>query len=454
MNEIVYLYELDSICNTKKEMEYALDKALYEAIVLNGDKVALTFNQFADSVFIMSFLKNDRMRSVLIDLFKQHRIVISKYKQNDEEISSAVRYVIKQINRILTSGDENFVFSAIGCLNIDNLDQKLFVLSIIRDALIYNDIDFLYNKLNEYKNAGKIIINDEDMTLLKNYVEFLIEISLSDVEHLPCKVDKTYTLSDCIDIAYHAFQKSNEKLANEIVKLKEETFSMYKRTMQNRSAYVECINKTKESYSTSVEIVINVCYNMARESSISYINTLEKQQDKERLFIHNYEYIRNVYLDTGNKFFKTDSRSPKTYLYDFSKEQIEHWESALNIIKKIGDRKNKNNCNWENIVKKFRFCNKVNFVMTLILTILILYYSGIAIDYLMDGVNYFVRISSAILGIIAVILGDIVGYVLKVPNLIETFFDKQRKFVLKNYRNIVKHQLYNKEINYVAEKFE
>ncbi len=88
------------------------------------------------------------------------------------------------------------------------------------------------------------------------------------------------------------------------------------------------------------------------------------------------------------------------------------------------------------------------------ITILILYYSGIAIDYLMDGVNYFVRISSAILGIIAVILGDIVGYVLKVPNLIETFFDKQRKFILKNYRNIVKHQLYNKEINYVAEKFE
>ncbi len=77
MNEIVYLYELDSICNTKKEMEYALDKALYEAIVLNGDKVALTFNQFADSVFIMSFLKNDRMRSVLIDLFKQHRNLLA-----------------------------------------------------------------------------------------------------------------------------------------------------------------------------------------------------------------------------------------------------------------------------------------------------------------------------------------------------------------------------------------
>ena len=44
MNRYVYLSDLDSVCNSQEEIKYALDKTLYENIVLNGDIVVLSFN--------------------------------------------------------------------------------------------------------------------------------------------------------------------------------------------------------------------------------------------------------------------------------------------------------------------------------------------------------------------------------------------------------------------------
>ncbi len=58
MDKYIYALELDSVCNSQKELSYALDKVLYEYIALNGNKIVLTFNQLADSTFIISFLKD------------------------------------------------------------------------------------------------------------------------------------------------------------------------------------------------------------------------------------------------------------------------------------------------------------------------------------------------------------------------------------------------------------
>ena len=48
MRKQVYLFELDSVRNSKAEIERA-QKALFEEIILNGNSVVLSFNQLADS---------------------------------------------------------------------------------------------------------------------------------------------------------------------------------------------------------------------------------------------------------------------------------------------------------------------------------------------------------------------------------------------------------------------
>ena len=44
MNKSVYLYELDSVRNSKEEIQYAQER-MFQEIILNGNQVILTMNQ-------------------------------------------------------------------------------------------------------------------------------------------------------------------------------------------------------------------------------------------------------------------------------------------------------------------------------------------------------------------------------------------------------------------------
>ena len=43
MNKSVYLYELDSVRNSKEEIQYAQER-MFREIILNGNQVILTMN--------------------------------------------------------------------------------------------------------------------------------------------------------------------------------------------------------------------------------------------------------------------------------------------------------------------------------------------------------------------------------------------------------------------------
>ena len=172
LNRYVYLSDLDSVCNSQEEIKYALDKTLYENIVLNGDIVVLSFNQLADSNFIISFLNDNVMKEVLINLFECGRIVVSKYKSKDIIISSAVRYIMQQIDKQIKSlelsENNDFIFSAINCLNIENNKQKIIILTILKETLIYNDLNYLCKELGSKSLSNEIEISENDILLLKN----------------------------------------------------------------------------------------------------------------------------------------------------------------------------------------------------------------------------------------------------------------------------------------------
>ena len=75
-------------------------------------------------------------------------------------------------------------------------------------------------------------------------------------------------------------------------------------------------------------------------------------------------------------------------------------------------------------IKKYRTARKIRYFVVWLLTLSILYISGQVIDVILDKFNGYISISGIILDIIAIILGDVVGYFLKVSNLIKPFFDK------------------------------
>lgn len=441
LNRYVYLSDLDSVCNSQEEIKYALDKTLYENIVLNGDIVVLSFNQLADSNFIISFLNDNVMKEVLINLFECGRIVVSKYKSKDIIISSAVRYIMQQIDKQIKSlelsENNDFIFSAINCLNIENNKQKIIILTILKETLIYNDLNYLCKELGSKSLSNEIDISENDILLLKNYAEFLVRISLGNISYIDEKTEKITKFTECVDIACSALKSTDLDVYKELSALK----GKISYQEQSRSKWIKEHNKNIKGLQ-EVEAVINTCYNLAVESSISTIISIDDTEDKEKYFLKRYNQILNNYQLNNHQYF---SSKQKDELYEFTDTQREYWESAIRIIKNENFNNNSNS-SWQENIKEYRTARKTRYFVVWLLTLSILYFSGQVIDVTLDTFNGYVSISGIILDIIAIIFGDAVGYFLKVSNLIELFLDKKQRFDMRNCNNIVKHKYYDKEV--------
>lgn len=421
-------------------MAYAIDKSLYETIVLNNDIVVLSFNQIADSTLIMSFLNDSTMNDVLINLFEYNRIVISEYNVNGKTISSAVKYIIqqieKQLNAYYNSKDKNFIFSAINCLNINNIDEKIIILTILKNALMYNDINYLYTTLKSKQKSKELKISDKDINLLEKYVEFLIKISLNKVCFLPYKNNGIFTFTECILVACSALKRNDTKIYNELLSL----INLMDNKNQSRSDWIEKY-KSYGKYETKIEAIINTCYNLAVESSMNYTTCISNAIDKNQYFLDKYNTILQNYEIHKHQYFSSIQNND---LYSFNDIQRQYWSSAVNILgnKKIIN----NNCeNWQKVIKKYRYKLIFKYLSVLIVTLSTLYLSGYLIDYTLDTISHYVSFSGIILNILAIGFGDAFGHFLNIPNLFE-IFSKDNRNNLKTCKKISKHKYYTERI--------
>ncbi len=76
MRKLIYLFELDSVRKTDKEIG---QKTLYEKIIANGNIVVLTYNQLVDSRCFFSLLEIPEYYENFIFLFENGSIRISQY---------------------------------------------------------------------------------------------------------------------------------------------------------------------------------------------------------------------------------------------------------------------------------------------------------------------------------------------------------------------------------------
>lgn len=93
MPKYVYLFELDSVRKTDKEIEIG-QQALYNEIVGNGNIVVLTYNQLVDSRGFFSLLHILEYYNNLIELFENGSIRISQYG----DIRTIAQYLISSFD--------------------------------------------------------------------------------------------------------------------------------------------------------------------------------------------------------------------------------------------------------------------------------------------------------------------------------------------------------------------
>lgn len=87
--QYLYIPELDSVRKPEYEQLIA-EQALYKALVLDGKKVVLSYNQVVDSVaFLCLFEEGKTSKEALLELFKEGRIFINQ----DESDMNLSKYI-------------------------------------------------------------------------------------------------------------------------------------------------------------------------------------------------------------------------------------------------------------------------------------------------------------------------------------------------------------------------
>lgn len=287
MEKLVYLFELDSVRNTDKEIELG-QKMLFNEIVGNGNVVVLTYNQLVDSRGFFSLLAVDEYYESFVALFEKGAIRISQYG----DIRTITQYLINSFDY-----DKEFIFSG---WPLKSTQKRL--LALIKRSLTYNDLeeihDFYTGRRSEEELLDLFIELDkgrEEPTrfsleqcrdILKNVhylLKMVLRISSLRGIYIQPKDKETYkhlTLPGLLNIVLNlapgeAFQNSWAEAKSVI-----ETLPCYnggEHPSQDRSNYLHDIReqfsqgKNKETCQLA-EAIVNLCYNYTCEISICNIS--------------------------------------------------------------------------------------------------------------------------------------------------------------------------------------
>ena len=142
MRKYVYLFELDSVRNTDKEIEIG-QKALYDEIVGNGNIVVLTYNQLVDSRGFFNFLEDQNYYESLVSLFEKGTICISQYG----DIRTISQYLLNSFDY-----NKEFIYSG---WPLKSTQKRL--LALIKRSLMYSDLSEIKDYISGSKSETELL---------------------------------------------------------------------------------------------------------------------------------------------------------------------------------------------------------------------------------------------------------------------------------------------------------
>lgn len=143
---LVYLFELDSVRNSEKEIKIG-QQALFEEIVINGNQVALSFNQLTDSESFLQMIENEKTYPEIISLFRCGALKVSRFRK----YRTASQYIQDAIDKCVAKDPNAFLFSGlpVKCTDIE-------LLKVLKDALVYEEVYEKRKLVWKKERAGKL----------------------------------------------------------------------------------------------------------------------------------------------------------------------------------------------------------------------------------------------------------------------------------------------------------
>lgn len=359
VNRIVYLFELDSVRNSTKEIEKG-QRALFREIVLNGNTVVLSLNQITDSEAFLNLMREEEAYENIMRLFELGALKIAVYKKNENDKRTAFQYIKETVGKCLDESKQIFLFSGLP-LSLKN-DKEL--LENIKIALENSDVAKLRERLNrkkqEYEEATDDSVKEnieqecEKILFVIRYVKLLLTLGIEEIGYNPPNENQKTNLVYYIDkiistwkqikdnptFSFVNFNLENRDLFIQLVnqsialveEIKEEMQNTQdkKDTIQNRSNwYKEIQSKNNDEELTAMAMsIIDLCYNYTVEDSIGKVL---KRYSNDEEFIN--EFSRQLY-NYINDYYKNDhdfSIEPIKEYKEFVKSNIS-WDTAVRIV--------------------------------------------------------------------------------------------------------------------------
>lgn len=372
MDELVYLFELDSVRNSPQEIQCG-QQALFREVVLKGNRVVLSFNQLTDSEGFLCALRDRNIYTQIVSLFSMGVLKYSRFAPGnysrpvDRELldvelkgcrrqygalfqngvlkeygilpqyspQSIVRtsshYVQNAVERCLNATGEKFLFSA---LPFSTEDQS--ALSAIRYALQYSDPSIL----EELDREGR----EKQAEFARAYVELILRLSREPLAnnppvleyHPPMETYLKWVLKRCKD------ERDTEIIPLWTVLCQgAECIEQLWTTVQDkgqvndRSDWYDTLQAAESSGSDRTvlcmaEAIVDLCYNYTIAASIS---GLAENWGQEEHFWADFLDRLPLYWEDGqtgvHQFLKPDSTQP---IVPPPSKKLPKWDVAVRLM--------------------------------------------------------------------------------------------------------------------------
>lgn len=345
----VYLFELDSVRNSEKEIDIG-QKALFEELVVNRNQVILSFNQLADSQVFLAAIKNRESYEEILKLFEMGSLKVSLFGG----IRTPSQYMQDSLGKCLKDSKNSFRFSGIP---VEQLDKDL--LNEIKLALQYCDPERLYEMYQNSQSDSE----RKRLEYLYRYVKMILLLSEEKTANNPAKTSSRKIFMDFIQIIRDHYRdhsltenlkpmdSESQRMANalhnafsvldraenmiiewadedskESVGDKEKTEKKY---LNDRSNWYKALDMEEGTDSVCLaEAIVDLCYNYTIEDSISDIS--RHYSSLENDFIVDFEKRLGRYWSEYTNGIHVFHEVDRTDCIEFDSE-LPNWKMAVRL---------------------------------------------------------------------------------------------------------------------------
>lgn len=336
----IYLFELDSVRNSEKEVAMG-QAALFREIAVNGNTVVLTYNQLSDSAAFWAALKDEVTYNAVMELCRLGMIQVSLFagqRTAAQYILGHIRECTRRLNALRdggSTGQQQFYFSLIP---LDADDGNM--LEDLYHAIQYSDVQLLKEKAQEN------IEQAERYTFLYRYAELILMLSRSDTANHRQKHGDLKTMLDYLEQVERSFPPRETAgidavIARAAAALRRVSAGMSREELQRRSVWYKLLDA--EPFSEEIgaaEAVIDLCYNYTLEESISGVEKRYTDGDAES-FLAQFRVDMDAYWSSavrGAHVFHRLDEARKNAQTDFAgSAALPDWSMALELVRRNVD---------------------------------------------------------------------------------------------------------------------